>query len=73
MEHHGWKTLRTKQYRYLVHNDGGEELWDIENDPQEYHDVSANLKYKDVLAEHRHLLLERLLSAERPLERTWLY
>jgi arylsulfatase A-like enzyme len=73
MEHHGWKTLRTKQHRYLVHVDGREELWDIDYDPQEYQNVAKDSRYKDVLAEHRRLLLERLLSAERPLERTWLY
>jgi arylsulfatase A-like enzyme len=73
MEHHGWKTLRTKQHRYLVHADGREELWDLENDPHEYHDVAADPNHQTILAEHRRVLLERLLSAERPLERTWLY
>ncbi len=72
-EHHGWKTLRTQQHRYLVHVDGREELWDLGNDPYEYHDVSTDPNYTSTLAEHRRVLLERLLSAERPLERTWLY
>jgi arylsulfatase len=73
MEHHGWKTLRTRAHRYLVHADGREELWDVEHDPQEYKNVAEDLNYKDILAEHRRLLLERLLSIERPLGRTWLY
>lgn len=73
MEHHGWKNLRTARFRYLVHTDGHEGLWDLENDPHEYRDVATEPSYHEVLAEHRKLLLEKLLSLERPLERTWPY
>ena len=73
MEHHGWKNLRTSGFRYLVHADGREGLWDLENDPYEYHDVAAEPAYRDVLAQHRKLLLEKLLSLERPLGRIWPY
>ncbi|MGL4608410.1 MAG: sulfatase family protein [Trueperaceae bacterium] len=73
MEFQGWKTLRTNQYRYLVHTDGSEGLWDVERDPQEYNDVAKSKNYQSVLQDHRRLLLARLLEAERPLERTWLY
>ncbi|CAN5862818.1 alkaline phosphatase family protein [soil metagenome] len=73
MEHRGWKNLRTDDYRYLFHTNGREELWDLQNDPREYHDVATAPNYQGVLAEHRKLLLERLLSLERPLARTWPY
>lgn len=72
-EHVGWKALRTGRYRYLVHDDGSEKLWDLERDPGEYQDVSTDGAYRDVLAEHRRLLLQRLLGAERPLPRVWPY
>jgi len=73
MEHHGWKNLRTNTYRYLVHADGSEGLWNLQNDPHEYPDVGSEPDYQAVLAEHRRLLLERLLRLERPRTRTWLY
>ena len=73
MEHHGWKNLRTPNFRYLIHTGGREALWDLRNDPHEYDDVAAEPAYGDVLASHRKLLLEKLLELERPLERTWVY
>ena len=73
MEANGWKTLRTAGHRYLVHADGRESLWDLEQDPREYRDVAGDEQYSAVLAEHRHVLLQRLLAMERPLPRTWIY
>ncbi|MCY3906765.1 MAG: sulfatase-like hydrolase/transferase [Anaerolineaceae bacterium] len=73
MEANGWKTLRTADFRYLVHDDGRESLRDLRADPREYHDVSGDRRYGEALSEHRHLLLQRLLSMERPLPRTWIY
>ncbi len=73
MEHHGWKNLRTEGYRYLIHADGSENLWDLQNDPHEYHDVAAQPDYQAILAEHRKLMLGRLLRLERPLARIWPY
>ncbi len=73
MEYHGWKNLRTDNYRYLIHADGSESLWDLQNDPHEYHDVTTEPDYQGMLAEHRRFMLTRLLGLERPLARTWPY
>lgn len=73
MEHTGWKTLRTAQYRYLIHDDGRESLWDLTSDPKEYRDIVTEPRYQPILAEHRRLLLQKLLAGERPLPRTWTY
>ena len=73
MEANGWKTLRSAGFRYLLHVDGRESLWDLEQDPREYHDVACDDRYQDVLADHRRRLLQRLLTMERPLQRTWIY
>ncbi len=73
MEANGWKTLRSAGFRYLLHADGRESLWDLEQDPREYHDVAGDDRYQDALADHRRLLLQRLLTMERPLPRTWIY
>jgi arylsulfatase A-like enzyme len=73
MEQTGWKNLRTEQYRYLIHDDGRESLWDIERDPGEYQDVSTDPAYEAILAAHRHQLLQRLVSRECPLPHIWPY
>jgi arylsulfatase A-like enzyme len=73
MEHSGAKTLRSEGFRYLVRADGSESLWDLDQDPGEYLDVAGAAKYVEVLAEHRHMLLRRLVAMERPKERVWSY
>lgn len=73
MEHAGWKALRTRQHRYLIHDDGQEALWQIDSDPSEYKNLATEASQAAVLAEHRHLLLQRLLQIERPLSKTWTY
>ncbi len=72
-EHHGWKSLRTARYRYLLHTDGREMLWDLEADPDAYNDVARKPSYQKALAECRHALLQKLIQMERPLSRTWAY
>ena len=72
-EAHGWKSLRTPQFQYLIHNDGRERLWDLQTDPGAYHDVAEQEAYRFELAECRRLMLTRLLAMERPRERTWTY
>ena len=73
MEFTGWKMLRSERYRYLCHADGSEKLWDLVADPSEYHDIAAEADSAEILAQHRHLLVQRLIEMERPLERTWGY
>ncbi len=73
MEATGWKHLRTAHFRYVIHDDGREHLWDIETDPLEYNDIAQDEAYASVLAEHRHMLIQRLLQAERPRARIWPY
>lgn len=69
----GWKTLRTERFRYLIHSDGREMLWDLEHDPGGYRNVATDQDYIEILTEHRHLLLQRVLQAEHPLPRQWPY
>jgi len=73
MEHHGWKNLRTRDYRYLVNADGREQLWHVADDPWELHDVVADPAHASALADMRHAMVTKLTSIERPLERTWCY
>ena len=72
-EMRGWKTLRTAQYRYLINDDGSEELYDLARDPGAYLDLSADEDHSPVLGTMRHRLLMHQLRAERPLPRHWTY
>lgn len=73
MEFNGWKNIRTESHRYLLYEDGREQLWDLEEDPCESRDVAADPARHEVLAKHRLLMLRRMLEMERPLPRSWQY
>jgi arylsulfatase A-like enzyme len=73
MESTGWKSLRTERFRYIVHADGQEALFDLDAPWGDYRDLAADTTYAEELARHRHLLLQRLIGAERPLPRMWTY
>ena len=72
-EHAGWRSVRTRSYRYLIHADGRESLWHLDDDPHEDTDVAASTAHATALTDHRLLLLQRLLDSERPLPRSWPY
>ncbi|KPM30779.1 Sulfatase [Croceitalea dokdonensis DOKDO 023] len=42
-------TVKTKRYRYIRYEDGGEELYDHKTDPNEFHNLAADNSYKEVL------------------------
>jgi len=73
MEHTGWKSLRTDQYRYILETTGAETLYDLQQDPREYHDVAGDAMYTPILAEMRQRMLQRLIERERPRPRSWTY
>lgn len=72
-----WKSLRTPEYRYLIHHDGRELLFelgdDADEDKGEFRDLSEHPEFERLAALQRQKLLVRLLKAERPLPRTWVY
>ena len=68
-----WKSLRTESFRYLLHADGTEDLYDLSAEWGDYRDVSADPAYASNLAASRHELGRKLLAAERPLPRAWPY
>jgi len=73
MEFTGWKMIRSHDFRYIVHDDGREFLYDLNAQWGEYRDVSGEVKYGEALVRHRHLLLQRLIAMERPRKRVWAY
>lgn len=73
VEHHGWKNIRTAEYRFVVEADGQEQLYHLPSDRHEYRNLASVSSYQPVLAEMRSKLIRKLLSSERPLARVWTY
>lgn len=55
------RMLRTDRYKYIRYLEGdSEELFDLQNDPGERQSLINDPKYKEVLEQHRELLIEHI-------------
>jgi len=52
-DNHG---IRSVRWRYIQYADGSEELYDMHNDPHEWHNLASDPQYATVLKEHRQWL-----------------
>ena len=68
-----FKTLRSKDYRYLVDAQGHEEFYDLRTDPFQYHDRIRDPAYQDRIADHRRMLLQRIICTEYAVPRDYVY
>jgi arylsulfatase len=73
MEGTGWKTVRTRRYRYVIKASGEENLYDLASDLGEYHDVAKRPEYREIITAVRGILLKHIIATERPLPRVWPY
>ena len=48
-DNHG---IRTKNWRFIQYADGSQELYDMQNDPNEWTNLAADPAYTDVITEH---------------------
>ncbi len=48
--------VRSERWRYIRYADGSEELYDMQTDPQEWHNLAAKPEHAAVIAEHRQWL-----------------
>ena len=53
-------TIRTRKYRYILYNNGSEELYDHSNDPKEWNNLSNNKNYDKLKIKFRRQLLNKL-------------
>ena len=44
-------TVRTDRWRYIRYGDGSQELYDMQEDPREWHNLAGEPEYADVIAE----------------------
>jgi arylsulfatase A-like enzyme len=68
MEFRGWKSIRNRKHRYIIHNDGHESCYHASDTPTIEIDLEAETK-----SSLRHRVLTRLLKQEQSLARTWPY
>lgn len=54
-------TVRSKKYRYIICPDGGQELYDMINDPFEWNNLAYNSDYADI-KNHLHAQAEKLVG-----------
>lgn len=50
--------VRSEKWRYIRYADGTEELYDMENDPQEFDNLASDPQYAEVIADHKRFLPE---------------
>lgn len=48
--------IRSERWRYIRYADGSEELYDLESDPREWHNLAGKPNFAGVIAEHRRWL-----------------
>jgi choline-sulfatase len=52
----GNHAVRSERWRYIRYADGSEEFYDLQNDPQEWHNLAGDLQHATAIAEHRQWL-----------------
>lgn len=63
LTHDSGYALRGKEWAYFRYNDGNEELYDMKNDPQQFHNLAKNPDYQKVADEWRAKMTARLAAA----------
>ena len=53
---HDNHSIRSDDWRYIVYADGSEELYDMKNDPDEWHNLASKRKYRDIIESHRRFI-----------------
>ena len=64
VRHPDAKMVRTRRWKYNYYPEGYEELYDLQNDPQEQHNLAADPTHKSVVDDLRQRLLNWLITAD---------
>lgn len=58
----GNAAVRSRHWRYIRYSDGGEELYDHRNDPNEWYNLAGKPEYSEIIMEHRSWIPETFAS-----------
>lgn len=67
------RTVVTNKYRYTYYFHGGEQLFDLEKDPNELCNVAKKEEYQNVKRELKDILLEKIIAQDYPKPLRQLY
>ena len=67
------RTIRTKRYRYTFYPDNGDQLFDLQTDPDEQHNLTADPGHQDIRTELRDQLLNLIVMQDDPKTRRNLF
>ena len=68
------RTIRTSKYRYTLYPKGnGEQLFDLERDEDELHNIVSDPEYATIRQDLRDRLLELIVMQDYPMPRRDLY
>ncbi len=62
---HGF-SIRSERWRYLVYNDGSEELYDHDKDPMEWYNLAGNEEYASIQASLKKFVPEHRVPPRNP-------
>ncbi|MDP6039477.1 MAG: sulfatase-like hydrolase/transferase, partial [Candidatus Latescibacteria bacterium] len=62
------KGVRSDRWKYVTTEGDVDELYDLENDPHEIHNLADDPEHKDVVHEHQRYMLDWLVETEDTLE-----
>ena len=66
------KCIRTERYKLATWGNSGGELYDLQEDPQEQHNLYSDPGYASLREEMKDILLEKLTESEMPPYTQWL-
>ena len=60
------RTVVTERYRYTYYFHGGEQLFDLQEDPDELYNLAKKTEYQDIKKELKDILLEKIIGQDYP-------
>lgn len=60
------KMIRTQRWKYNYYPDGYGELYDLKNDPGEYHNLAGQVDHQEIESELKEKLLHWMVTADAP-------
>jgi len=65
------RMVRTRRFKYIWNATAGDELYDVESDPGELHNLATGSRYSDQLEHLRHRLVDWMEETNDPLLNPW--